>query len=81
VSSTTERLETGVLKPEGDWPGIFIRGDDALAYANRLRLLFAALEARAKAGDDISEEEISAWAKLNELADLLASCRTHAQSR
>jgi hypothetical protein len=61
------RLETGVMNPEGDWPGIFIRGDDALAYANRLRSLFAELETRAKAGE-ISEEEISAWAKLNDLA-------------
>ena len=69
-----ERLETGVLKPEGDWPGIFIRGDEALAYANRLLSLFAALEARAGAGD-ISQEEIAAWAKLKDLADLLESCR------
>jgi hypothetical protein len=75
MSSTAERLETGVLKPEGDWPGIFIRGDDALAYANQLRrLLFDVLEARARAGN-ISPEEIAAWGKLNELADLLASCR------
>jgi hypothetical protein len=27
----TERLETGVLKADGDWPGIFIRGDEAPA--------------------------------------------------
>lgn len=70
-----ERLETGVMTPEGDWPGIFIRGDEALAYANRLRSLFVALEARAKAGE-ISPEEIAAWAKLQGLADLLGSCRS-----
>ena len=69
-----ERLETGVLKPEGDWPGVFIRGDDALVYARRLQFLFAAFEARAKAGD-VAEEEISAWSKLKDLADLLESCR------
>jgi hypothetical protein len=70
----TERLETGVLKPEGDWPGIFIRGDDALSYASRLRSLFAALEARARA-DDISGEEVAALVKLDGLPDLLESCR------
>lgn len=31
------RLETGVLRAEGDWPGVFIRGKDAvLAYAPHL---------------------------------------------
>jgi hypothetical protein len=75
-SKQAERLETGILKPEGDWPGVFIRGDEALAYARRLQSLFAAFEARAKAGGDISEGEISAWAKLKDLADLLESCRT-----
>jgi hypothetical protein len=68
------RLETGVLKPEGDWLGVFIRGDDALSYARRLRSLFAALEARASSGD-VAQEEISAWAKLQSLVELLESCR------
>ena len=68
------RLETGVLKPEGDWLGVFIRGDDALSYARRLRSLFAALQARASSGD-IAQEEISAWAKLQSLVELLESCR------
>jgi hypothetical protein len=66
----TERLEAGVLKPKGDWPGIFIRGDEALFYAFRLRSL---LTARAEAGD-ISEEEMAACTRLNRLADLLESC-------
>jgi hypothetical protein len=74
--STTARLETGVFKPEGDWPGVFIRGDDALSYAARLRHLFAALEARARS-DDISGEEVAALVKLNDLAELLHSCRSH----
>jgi hypothetical protein len=68
------RLETGVLKPEGDWLGVFIRGDDALSYARRLRSLFAALEARASRGD-VAHEEISAWARLQSLVELLESCR------
>ncbi len=32
----TERLETGPIYVEGDWPGIFIRGDNALFYAMML---------------------------------------------
>jgi hypothetical protein len=71
----SERLETGILRPKGDWPGIFIRGDEALAYARHLRALFAAMEARAKSGA-ISDEEISAWGKLQDLAELLSSCRS-----
>lgn len=66
------RFETGVLQPEGDWPGIFIRGDDALGYAGRLRILIATLEARA---GDLSEEEARAWLRLLDLIDLLESCR------
>jgi hypothetical protein len=76
MSTMVERLETGILKPEGDWNGIFIRGDDALMYARRLQVLFDAFEARA-GSNDISPEEIAAWAKLTELADLLQSCRSH----
>jgi hypothetical protein len=53
---------------------VFIRGDDALSYARRLRSLFAALEARASSGD-VAQEEISAWAKLQSLVELLESCR------
>ena len=30
------RVETGVIQFEGDWPGIFIRGDEALGFAARL---------------------------------------------
>jgi hypothetical protein len=75
-----ERLETGILKPKDDWPGIFIRGDDALMYAHRLRSLFAALEARAKSGA-ISLEEASACVGLSELADLLDSCRSSRRSK
>lgn len=27
------RVETGVMQFEGDWPGIFIRGDEAVGFA------------------------------------------------
>ena len=31
------RAETGVMEFEGDWPGVFIRGDNAAYYAMALR--------------------------------------------
>jgi hypothetical protein len=67
-----DRIETGVMKL--DWPGIFIRGDDALAYARRLRGLLAKAEERAGAGE-MPDEEASAWSRLSSLAELLESCR------
>lgn len=30
----SERMETGVVQDLGDWPGIFIRGDDAVRMAH-----------------------------------------------
>ena len=31
------RAETGPMAFDGDWPGLFIRGDNALAFAGHLR--------------------------------------------
>lgn len=46
------RRETGVLRTPGDWPGYFLRGDNALALANTLEVLAGALETGTlKAGD------------------------------
>lgn len=36
------RLETGVVQPEDDWPGVFIRGDNALAMAHSLAAVIEA---------------------------------------
>ena len=30
----SERAETGILQFGDDWPGVFIRGDDAHGWAN-----------------------------------------------
>ncbi len=35
--SSGGRLETGVVSPADDWPGVFIRGDNALHFAFVLR--------------------------------------------
>lgn len=72
---TTNRMETGPLKPDGDWTGIFIRGDDALSYAGRLRRVFDALDASARAGVDEARAVAADAIKMRELAELLASCR------
>jgi hypothetical protein len=56
-------------------PGVFIRGDDALSYARNLSVLIAAAEQR---GVDLAEGELSAWARVVELRDLLASSRVTA---
>jgi len=32
TNSKNNRIETGVLQINDDWPGIFIRGDDSLKY-------------------------------------------------
>ena len=41
-----KRLETGVVQAGDDWPGVFIRGDNAFHYAN---LLSAILQEKAGA--------------------------------
>jgi hypothetical protein len=59
------RPRTGVMQFDDDWPGVFIRGDDAMIYSITLG---RALE---RLADD-------AWleaASLVDLVDLLGSCR------
>jgi hypothetical protein len=57
------RLETGVFIPANDWPGVFIRGDNALSYAMALRSVLA--------GND----DLFAKMMVEGLANLLQSCR------
>lgn len=60
------RPETGPMQFGDDWPGIFIRGDTALAYAMYLKMLLD------KQKDDM------AWPQamyLKSLLDYLTSCR------
>ncbi len=40
----SDRLKTGPIYVEGDWPGIFIRGDNALAYAMHLECILPQLQ-------------------------------------
>jgi len=59
-------LETGPIRFGDDWPGVFIRGDDAL--------LFAALLDRLLSERDVAEFEGSP--KLDELRKLLKRAHT-----
>jgi hypothetical protein len=66
------RSETGPLQFSEDWPGIFIRGDQALGFAGTLRALIAEIESNA---DDLTQEGIVRWARVQELERILESCR------
>ena len=58
------RVETGVVQFGDDWPGIFIRGDDALPYAMYLEQLIHAVE----------ETNPLGAIPLRGLVDILRSC-------
>jgi hypothetical protein len=70
------RLETGPIQLGDDWPGVVIRGDDAIGYTTALRrVVHRIAEIDDASLDDASLDDA---VKLAELADLLESCRvTH----
>lgn len=60
------RLKTGVVQPNGDWPGVFDRGDEAISYADS----HSTGRAR-KRSKDVPFEEIQSWAaRTKDPADL-----------
>lgn len=69
------RIETGPIQFGDDWPGIFIRGDNAIGYATAIRRLLAKIEPLAREGAIDTIDLIDANA-VRALADLLASCNT-----
>jgi hypothetical protein len=69
-------VRTGVVQFKGDWPGIFIRGDDALGRAHAIRaVLRQTEEAQTRARE--TGASTSEWECLIELAELLESCRVN----
>jgi hypothetical protein len=62
------RIETGPLQINDDWPGVFIRGDNAMFYGMALRQLLAMLK------DESDIHRMLAISPLYGLAELLASC-------
>ena len=63
-------VRTGVVQFKDDWPGVFIRGDDALGHAAVIRALLRHVRA-----GTLQPDEWQYWGALEELAELLASCR------
>jgi hypothetical protein len=62
------RVETGALQINGDWPGIYIRGDDALYYAMQLSRVLGQLDPASELVDIITVSS------LKSLVDTLRSC-------
>jgi len=63
-----ERIETGPVQINDDWPGVFIRGDNAMFYGKALKSLLVAMK------DDTDTHRMLTASALRGLADLLASC-------
>ncbi len=63
-----ERVETGVTQFGDDWPGIFIRGDNAFNYSLWLNI---AIQKRQETPDDSYQYDVKV---LEGLLSLLRSC-------
>lgn len=76
VEGLQGRIETGPLQINEDWPGTFIRGDNAAYYARMLGVLLAAHEEQdtdyEPFGDSI------AWAVMKSLYKDLTGSNVHA---
>lgn len=66
------RVETGPLEINGDWPGVFIRGDNAMNYAMYLNMAVENLKNQMTADNKI---DVVTAHILEDLANLLASSR------
>lgn len=66
------RVETGPVAFGPDWPGVFIRGDNALGYGFNLRRVIVALQTTRTRPPEI---DVITMMYLTQLADLLQSCR------
>lgn len=60
VKDSNNRLETGVVQCGLDWPGIFIRGDDAMRLALTIETV---LESHIK-DPDIFTHQLNGWPEL-----------------
>lgn len=69
------RLETGTVQCGDDWPGVFIRGDQAMHYAMVLETMIEQLGAAVDFPARLALEELTA------LTRLLAGANVHAPRR
>jgi hypothetical protein len=63
------RVETGALEINDDWPGVFIRGDNAMHYAVCLKQLLAKLESQIDQNNVVDIVYLSAVHSLVKLLD------------
>lgn len=63
----TDRIETGAVQFGDDWPGVFIRGDDALHYAAIMRAMVNA--------DMLGPQLLAHGSIFGRLLELFESCR------
>ena len=68
--AASERVPTGPLKLGEDWPGIFIRGDEALGMASDMKKLADAIDR----GDEAVIKSSPRY--LRRIASILEACRT-----
>ena len=61
-----QRVETGVIQFGDDWPGVYVRGDNALHMALLMRTAAQAL--RVSINDEISAAQLESY------AEMVASC-------
>lgn len=70
VPGTGSRMSTGAIQFGEDWPGVFIRGDEAIGYGTMIDFLLSAAEQDEQFAKKYSAELIF----LPRLAKLMFSC-------
>lgn len=76
------RPHTGPLQFGGDWPGVFLRGDECGEYCKAIELVRGAIKQQAMSGkspESVEAELLGALSSLQELSRLLKSCRLKPQ--
>ncbi len=67
-----DRVETGALEINDDWPGVFIRGDNAMHYAISVKQALTMLDA---CDPEYKQIDMFVRSALKSLQSLLASSR------
>lgn len=70
LDHTGDRVETGPTQFGDDWPGVFIRGDNAMAYATILEMFLEDMKDSAPATDTAHINRTV----VQSLANMLRSC-------
>ena len=66
------RMETGMMQFEGDWPGLFIRGDDAIGLMASVRAVLEFAEKSLPSLPPARLVEVATYLnRLSEIADLI----------